>query len=561
MKNKIFIKNLFVICAFILSTPAFALRWGVFANYKQNVDNYAMYKFINNKPILYHLSTSQKYSTNKGNPAEDLRNQLDAENKYTQLMQTAFDTWRKDTKKFIQQSGKTQEFKDIMPYLDRPVRIAQIANAKEADLIIQFTSEEEKIEYCGSSISEGCFSKSEHKLVMVDPFVYPSFYIEREDPDRPLAILIHEFGHFFGLSDQYVNLKEEDPEASTTNRFLYESSVMAASFGTKLYCDDVDAFINLIDLTLAIQNNGKFSARAQKGWASFCNDTKVPGRDIPYQKTFYKEARIVNKKDSADRLCKYSYDAKGNVKQRTCPTPYNFYNKELEYNKYNLIRKATEADGEYLFNYENAKGPKIIIGYVSSFAAHSFESVQKEIDGKKVWTISPGYNIYAFDAQGYVEVNDRQCKIHNFVPNTDFKAYDLTITDNRLKQDYSYTFVTNSLKPAPIYVKKQNNSCAFEICDEKMLKKLRRQECVNLFENDDIAQIVADYAAMDYEDLLDQTDRICRENLSSYIINNAQALCNYFKEVDTFFNKLEAQGEKVGVTYLLKKGLKQRKQE
>ena len=538
-------------------SPAFALRWGVFANYKQNVDNYAMYKFINNKPILYHLSTSQKYSTNKENPSEDLRNQLEAENKYIQLMQTAFDTWPKDTKRFINQSGKTQEFKDIMPYLDKSVHIVQTSNAKEADLIIQFTSEEEKIEYCGSSVSEGCFSKSEHKLVMVDPFVYPSFYIEREDPDRPLAILIHEFGHFFGLSDQYVNLKEEDPEASTTNRFLSGSSVMAASFGTKLYCDDVDAFINLIDLTLAIQNNGKFSARAQKGWASFCNDTKVPGRDYNYQKTFYKEARIVNKKDSADRLCKYSYDAKGNVKQRTCPTPYNFYNKELEYNKYNLIRKATEADGGYLFNYENAKGPKIIIGYVSSFAAHSFESVQKEIDGKKVWTISPGYNIYAFDAQGYVDLNDRQCKIHNFVPNIDYKAYNLTITDNRLEQDYSYTFVTDSLKPAPIVVKKQNNSCVFEICDEKMLKTLGKSECVDLFVNNNITQFVADYAAMNYNALIKQTERICNETLSAYIVNNAKALCNYFKETTAFFDELKAQGKVLNISSLYRKPRKE----
>ena len=180
MKNKILIKSLFVICAFILSTPAFALHWGVFANYKQNVDNYAMYKFLNNKPIIYHLTKAQKHEKPTNDPIKDFKKQLGQENEYTNLMKTAFNIWIKDTKKFIQQSGKTQEFKDIMPYLDKSVHIVQTSNAKEADLIIQFTSEEEKIEYCGSSISEGCFSKSEHKLVMVDPFVYPSFYIERE---------------------------------------------------------------------------------------------------------------------------------------------------------------------------------------------------------------------------------------------------------------------------------------------------------------------------------------------------------------------------------------------
>ena len=111
-----------------------------------------------------------------------------------------------------------------------------------------------------------------------------------------------------------------------------------------------------------------------------------------------------------------------------------------------------------------------------------------------------------------------------------------------MEQDYSYTFVTNSLKPAPINVKKQNNSCAFEICDETMLKKLGKSNCVDLFENDNITQFAADYAAMDYNALIKQTEAICNETLSNYVINNARALCNYFKETTAFFDDLEAQG-------------------
>ena len=531
-------------------SPAFALYWGVFDDYKQNIDNFAMVKFINNKPIEYHLTTAQKPIKPTDNPSEDLRNQLNQEIDYIDLIRTAFDTWTKDTKKFIKEEGRAREFNDIMPFLDKSFYIVQTPNEKTADLIVNFTSKEEKTDYCESFDSEGCYTKSTHKLVLIDPFVFPSAF--EEDVNRPLAIFIHEIGHFFGLTDQYYNLKNSDPEHSTTDRFQYVSSVMAASFKTELSCDDVDAFINLIDITLAVKNGGQFTPRAKKGWASFCNGKKVPYRDQYYQDTFYKEGKILNKKDTTDRLCKYSYDSNGNIKQMLCPTPYNFHNKNLSYNKYNLIGKALEEDGEYSFTYYNTDGPQIRIGYLSSFSDHVFESFKTEINGKEVWTISPGYNIYAFDAQGYVDVNDSQCKIHNFVPNTDFKAYDLTLVNGQVEQNYGYTFLTDSVRPTPISVKKQGNFCIFKICDEKMLKKLGKSGCVNLFENNN-AQFTAAYAAMNYDDLINQTDKVCNETLPNNVINNAKALCKYFKDVNTFFDDLKAQGKTLGLIPLFKK--------
>ena len=57
-------------------SPAFALYWGVFDDYKQNIDNFAMVKFLNNKPIEYHLTTAQKPIKPTDNPSEDLKNQL-----------------------------------------------------------------------------------------------------------------------------------------------------------------------------------------------------------------------------------------------------------------------------------------------------------------------------------------------------------------------------------------------------------------------------------------------------------------------------------------------------
>ncbi len=551
MKGKVFIKTLFMICIFMLSTPAFALYWGVFDDYKQNIDNFAMVKFINNKPIEYHLTTAQKPIKPTDDPSQDLKNQLNQEIDYIDLIRTAFDTWPKDTKKFIKEAGRASEFKDIMPFLEKSFYLVQTPNEKTADLIVNFTSEEEKTEYCESSVSEGCYTKSTHKLVLIDPFVYPSTF--EEDVNRPLAIFIHELGHFFGLTDQYDNLKNSDPEHATTDRFQYESSVMAASFKTDLYCDDVDAFINLVDITLAIKNGGQFTPRAKKGWASFCNGKKVPGRDQYYQDTFYKEGKILNKKETHDRLCKYSYDKNGKISQMLCPTPYNLYDKELSYNKDNIINKAFESDGEYTFIYHNREGNKIQISYMSSFADHLFESVQTEVDGKKIWTIFPGYNIYAFDAQGYVEIKDNQCKIHNFVPNTDFKAYDLTLVNGEADKNYGYTFLTDSVKPTPLYVKKQANSCVFKICDEKMLKKLGKTECVNLFQNDNITHFAAGYAGIDYQDLLDQTDRICKETMPANVINNAKALCKYFTEANTFFDDLKAQGRTLGLVPLFKK--------
>lgn len=545
MFKKIVYIILLITIASFLTEPAFALYWGIFDDYKQNIDNYAMFKLLNNKPIKYHLTTAQKPIKPSDNPVEDLKTQLDQEISYIDLIHSAFDIWTKDTKKIINQSGRTKEFKDIIPILDKSVHLVQTRNEKEADLIILFTSEEEKNKECQSSSSKGCFTKSTHKLVLVDPYVYPGNF--EEEASHPLAILIHELGHYFGLTDQYYDLRNNDPIHSTTDRFKYESSVMAASFKTNLYCDDADAFINLIDLTLAMQNDGQFSARAKNGWASFCNGKKIPLRKDYYQDTFYKEAKILNKQNYTSKNCSYSYDKEGNISEMICPTPFNFYGKELSYRDSGIISSAKDEKFEYFYSYSNIEGEQVKIDYTLGYKAYF--SDKTEINGKPSWTIDAGYNIYEFPSQGYLSIDSQKCYIRNYIPDTNFTAYNLTLTNGKLYGDYSYLFLAKSINSLPILVQvhpsAQKNTCTFKLCNFKSAKNIDEGSCVDIFKDDKTMQTVIKNTGVTYENFVKQTEEICQEPLPIKVINNAKDLCEYFNKVENYFDTLKSQGKKI----------------
>ena len=540
---------LFIISALltILSAPAFALDWGIFDDYKVNMDGYAMDKYLNNIPIKYHLSTTP-LSKNTQNNEEILKAQIERELNYKKFIQDAFNIWPTNTKKIINKSGRAEEFKDITPYLNQ-VRLIQVKDKRDADLIINFTTEEGKTKRCGKT-SDGCFSMDiPHLITMIDPFLYDS----EKERSMQLSAFTHELGHFFGFTDQYKNTDDNDPTHSVFDRFN-ERSMMSSSLEPilNLHCDDIDAFINSIDLTLAIKNKGKFSQRAQKGWASFCNG-KNNKKGVPFKDTFYQEARPLKKEDFRLTLsCIYSYDSKGNVSKIICPAPFNFYDKVFEYdNRYNnLVSSAQDADFKCHYQYTSKSEGKIS-GSCEGHSLYSkyFSSKNKEINGKKVWTISNFYNIKEYPEEGYVYVDEHQCQINNYIPSDDFKSYNLNFIDNRLNDSFSYSFLTRSIRPIPILVNTKITSgqtnCSFEICDKKILKKLGFKDCLNVFYNDNITQEIADYAAMNYADFVKQTENSCKENLSSFVINNGKALCDYFKTVDKYFKEREANNETI----------------
>ena len=546
--NKKFLFIIFILVSMI-TIPAFALQWGVFDDYKININNYGMIKFINKTPIKYYLTNTSNPADNTNDTEQALAAQLEQELNYKRFLQNAFDTWPKETKRIIKESGRTQEFKDIGDYLNS-FQLVEIEDKNKADLIIEFATDENIAKICGEA--GGCYFQSTHELFLPDPYLSKS----QEIQDKQFAVLIHELGHYLGFTDQYQNLQNNDLEHSTNDRFLDASSVMAASYETNLQCDDADGFINSIDVTLAIKNNGKFSKRAHEGWASLCNGKEIPGRQGQhYQKTFYKEARVMNKEDYEVKgnpqkrdACIYSYDANGNISKMKCPEPFNFYGRDFIY-KEDVPQKAINEDSRCSFYYSNKNGEKIVITYDARplLALKDFFSEKKEIDNKEVWTITPGYFIKNFESEGYVYIDSQKCQIHNYAPNTDFKFYDLTFNNNQLEKNFSYTFFTNSLRPVPITINKQVNSqdpvCSFKMCDKKILKEIGFNKCVNIFENDDITQELANYAGIEYEEFVEQAEQSCKENLSSFVINNSEALCDYFRIIDKYFKTLKVNNK------------------
>lgn len=549
MIKKTYLSLIFAMAALLFSAlPACALRWGVFDDYIIRKDDYAMHKIINNIPIKYYFTEEISPSSDNNNQqlSQQLNNTLSKEQRESDLqniIKIAFNVWLKDTKNIINMEGRSQEFNDIMPILSGSVKMLRVNNKKEADLFISFTTKENQSIFCESQSADACFDKRTRELVFVNPFINNGTSL-KERKQKILAITIHELGHYLGFTDQYMNLKNSDATYSTADRFGHADAVMAASYTQNLLCDDVDGFINLIDLTLALENNGKFSTRAQKGWASFCNDKSISDTEIYYNDIFYKEAKVKNKQDYHSKDCLYSYNEEGNIDTMICPTPFNFYKKELSYNASNVITNTKDSDFAYSYVYSNSEGEKIQIGYTAGYKV--YYSYKKEINGKPSWTLESGYDIYEYPKEGYISINAKECSIHNYIPDTDFIGYNLTFNDNRLYGNYSYIFVVNSLNPLPMKVKvRQSGNCTFELCNFKSAKNIDEGKCVDIFQDDNAMQTIINNTGLDYQNLVKQTEEICNTPLSQDVINNAKALCKYYNEAENYFNMLREEGKTI----------------
>lgn len=516
----------FLLVLFLASSFISANDWGILDEYRGDVNNFGMLKFLNGKEITYHLSATQLSSQSTYTPEERLELALE----YKHFIQKAFDTWPIETKKIILNEPKRKdEFKDITSKYLKSVKIKEVKDKNEADLIINFTTIEGKSARCGK-VPAGCYSTTEHLMTIPDPFLFDS----EKERNAQLSTFIHEIGHFFGLADQYKNLNDIDPVYSDFDK-LGVQSVMGSNYDfIHLRCDDADGFINLIDLTLAIKNNGVFSKRAQEGWASLCNG-KTNRKD-----NFYREGKTLDKQPfRVTWNCLYEYDSKGNISKILCPTPFNFYNKKLEYNNSNLIEYATDSDFQCSYSYSKKKKEIVISCNGEKLIADGCNSQKKELNGKEVWTLPDIYNIKAYPAEGYVYIDRDVCHINNYIPSTDFKAYNLVFTNNKLEDKFSYIVLTDSVRPIPIVINRNlatvNSVYTAKLCDKKILKEFGVKNCINVFENDDITQEIADYAAMSYDDFVEQIQSVAMEDLSSFVINNAKALCKHYNNVEEVF--------------------------
>ncbi len=265
-----------------------------------------MPKILAGQPITYFIieDTTQKERLNQ--PASEEKIKFSIRNR-TDIARS-FQMWFFHTQQTIKQAGRTHEFTDIMPLLARGVKLQEVASVQEADVIFHFTSESEIKKQCGDS-TVGCHF---HQHIFVP------FADNNDTQEYAFETLTHEIGHFLGLADQYAGPHNSSVVHSTQNLVSPKKSIMNTGHG--IGCDDVDGFINVIDWTLAHKNNGTYSARAKKGWKSFCGGN-----------THYRKAKVLNKADFAVEECFYRFTSSGDVKQKVCPEPFIKRNRKIDY--------------------------------------------------------------------------------------------------------------------------------------------------------------------------------------------------------------------------------------
>lgn len=562
-----------ILCAI---SPAFALDWGVFEDYEDEIEKYAMYKVLNDIPIKYAIEIlnekdhkDDNYNSNNKNEYEKMAKELSAslkdQNKILELeslIETAFNTWPRDTQQMIFEEDRKEEFADIYPLLSEMLsnrlHLKRVENKDKPDIVFIFSS---KAELDCPKTAAACINLNQDPIQV--RLVAPSDITELKG-ERKITLLsdtIHEIGHYFALVDQYEDEGDASAEYSTFNRIGKNDSIMASQNSYFLACDDVDGFINLIDLSLylnkkdkSIDKNGPddryWSKRAQNGWASFCNGKKN-GDGKLYQEEFYRKAKLLNKPNHTKGLYTQTFDAQGNLKNFTVFDPLDLYGKEFKPSVvgYGLAGKVIDKEHgrEYDCTYNHIKDGVIDIYDLSTY--DRFQYVRDELGGL-MWScsqINDGLMIMF-----YVGFQDDMCRIVNtFSTMTNSKDFTLTIDfdENDKFSSISYEMKNISLYDKNIKVKypsyfylhpeKEHFICfVSEGMGEYPLIEfsLKNADRIRIIEKDkEKLSTFTNKHRISEEEFINNAYVICKDMKEEANKENYKYKCNYFRKVEEFY--------------------------
>ncbi len=260
MKRIFFLYFLWALCLFAPMLGQ-AAPWGILKEMPEETSFsvYAVDNLIDKRPIRYAVSKEVT-------PDEEA------------IFKANILKWPQETLRFIQQSGRTQEFADIVPILQHVLVLKKVFEQESPDIVLSFYDDP-------NDGKNGYFTEKDDK----QPF--SEIRINQNSRDGFEGTSLHEIGHYFGLGDQYDSGRNKNSHTEYSSD-VADGSIMLGDYtpNKQLTCDDVDGFINLIDLRLAQRHNNQFSRRAQKGWKSLC-----PGKNI------YQEARTINRNEIDQR--------------------------------------------------------------------------------------------------------------------------------------------------------------------------------------------------------------------------------------------------------------------
>ncbi len=541
MLKKLFILNLFLTALLGGAVDVFAADpWGVFDDYDNSAYKYALNKVMNNIPIKYAITINSddtlSVNPNKtGSKEETLRQELNASLNQEQdlanlqgLIKASFNAWLKDTKNMIAQSGRTQEFADIMPILSKQVILNKTNDKAQADIVFIFTTEKEVLNICEED-HPACIEIPDEEQVEV--FFKTSWL---KDPKRQKDLkstLIHELGHYFALVDQYDDFGDYSPRYGTNDRFYKYDSIMAASYETSLGCDDVDGFINLIDITLQNKAGTTQATRNKKGWASFCNGKKDGDGEL-FKEIYYKNGRQLNRPEYSRNGNTYSYDAEGFLKNISIPHAplFNFYDAGLIYdNDGVLIAAKTER---FVYNYDWNSHTQEMKIYFSDNKTNNFQ-IYKLMRHLKapIWIAYTDEQMFkiSFDAEDNCKIEEsfRDLGVEDnftslFNAGNKLKTYKHTRKlpkEKRLLDSFSIQITPNDLC---VVSYQDNKIVSFNMTEERnnTIASTNEQELSNLS-----LQI-----ELNKEQILDEMENLCYDTFINSRIY--EGTCQYFRHLE-----------------------------
>lgn len=210
---------------------------------------YLMPKILAGEPLQVYVSVSPD--------KEDQRE------KYQTIIAENYNKWFTETAKIIQKNDRQQEFRDILPLLQKGIDLHFVSQAAGSDIAFYIAPLRDVQEECGRGAG-GCYLRvaatgTEPQIILPEDHFWLKLLSAGKVSTSTIGL--HEIGHSLGLSDQYE-------EARNNNSHARYSSIEAGK-GTMrdssgISCDEADGIINLIDLTQGTARGGN------TGWKSLC---------------------------------------------------------------------------------------------------------------------------------------------------------------------------------------------------------------------------------------------------------------------------------------------------
>lgn len=415
-------KTFFILLFALFVTP---LGWSApfgFLPGAENIDNprapsALLRKIVSGEPVCVSV---QNLRPDENRPAEE----------YLEMLRQSYQAWFDFTLQTVQQSGREEEFKDLLPALQTQVAVRK--DCEQPDMVLFVIPANQMEKACKNSSALACVNNETRPYKM---YFAPKKGLANWAKGGDDKLLSHELGHTLGFADQY-------PYGRINSSMVYHTpdssqGIMAiTSAGVNFSCDEADGFINLLDVGVYGKERG-----GKDGWRSFCPKRTyryVQGRPTSNDKyavevvppnvvvmTFTKEGQLQNTqyfpdakdyafdiqtvftpkdKDKSGRLlygksekgeemyCSYMYERKRCVatKEAANVALLEDYFPHKEVHIVSLAYSAPKGKSIWL-SYFNGKGEKILAYKgVDGFFEYGFSSGKLVMRGRRVFVKKSG---------------------------------------------------------------------------------------------------------------------------------------------------------------------------